>query len=244
MPHTSNTSRPSSSQSHTSQNKHWTLSGALATASLALLLSACDSDQQDPPLMPEEEAPANVETQSPNVDESITDNSGEADDVAQFALLERAVAEIAPTENHQAAGTVSFRPTEDETAMLVTLDLTGLEPGQHGFHIHENGDCSAPDASSAGGHFNPYDSSHGGPDDAERHLGDLGNIEASSEGRVKTELRFAGLAFSGPASILQKAVVIHAGADDLSTDPSGNAGARVGCGVIKKQPDILAEPSQ
>lgn len=227
--------------------KYRPLGYAVAAASLTLLLSACDSDRRETPVVPESAPPTEAEiadVQSPDRDHSITDNTGEATTTAQFGLLNLAVAKIEPTEKYEATGTVRFQPTEDKHAMLVSIDLSGLEPGQHGFHIHENGDCSAPDASSAGGHFNPYETSHGSPDDAKHHLGDLGNIEANNDGQVKVEFESEDLAFSGPASILLKAVVIHAGPDDLRSNPAGKAGDRVGCGIIRKEPDILAEPSQ
>ncbi|QIB67670.1 superoxide dismutase family protein [Kineobactrum salinum] len=156
-------------------------------------------------------------------------------------MVESAVAQIKPTSNGNAEGTVTFSAGKDDREMQVTVELEGLEPGPHGLHVHEVGDCSADDASSAGGHFNPYDTPHGSPDAAEHHVGDMGNIEADEDGRVSSELAFRGLAFSGPASILQKALVIHSDKDDLESQPSGNAGERVGCGVIRIDREVLAE---
>jgi len=111
-------------------------------------------------------------------------------------------------------------------------------PGEHGFHVHENGDCSAPDASSAGGHFNPADHEHAGPDAERQHMGDMGNITAGEDGtaRVDAEYRFLVLDPEADNSIMGKAVVVHAGADDMSSQPSGDAGARVACGVITNAP--------
>lgn len=147
--------------------------------------------------------------------------------------IESAVAQIQPTSAGNAEGTVTFMAGENNQEMRVSVELSGLEPGLHGFHIHEVGDCSADDASSAGGHFNPNDASHGSPDGTEQHVGDMGNIEADEDGRVSTELSFPGLAFVGPASILDKSVVIHSDEDDLESQPAGDAGERVGCGVIQ-----------
>jgi Cu-Zn family superoxide dismutase len=107
-----------------------------------------------------------------------------------------------------------------------------LNPGTHGFHVHEFGDCSAPDFASAGGHFNPTSEPHAGPKDAHRHEGDLGNVEAGADGSVAVDYTDSGLRFEGDKSILGRAVVVHANADDLKTQPSGNAGGRVACGVI------------
>ena len=140
-------------------------------------------------------------------------------------------AELQPTEGNTVQGTVHFEEISGETH--VEIKLTGLTPGKHGFHIHETGDCTAPDASSAGGHFNPDGKSHGAPGAAEHHVGDLGNVEANAEGQVETDLHFASLPIEGPNSIIGKAVVVHAGEDDLQGQPAGNAGARVACGVIQ-----------
>jgi Cu-Zn family superoxide dismutase len=130
----------------------------------------------------------------------------------------------------QVTGTVTFMKMRDQ--VHVTADITGLKPGKHGFHIHEKGDCSAPDAASAGAHFNPSQHKHGGPETAERHEGDLGNIETDASG--KTHFSWMGkLSLSGPNSIIGKSVVVHEKEDDLKTDPSGNSGARVACGAIE-----------
>lgn len=142
----------------------------------------------------------------------------------------RAAADLSPTTNSQVRGSVTF--VRQGTMTLVEATLTGLTPGLHGFHIHEKGDCSAPDASSAGGHFNPTGMAHGGPDSRERHAGDFGNIEADASGNARFSKVFPNLHFEGPASIVGKAVIVHAKADDLKTQPSGDAGGRVACGVI------------
>jgi Cu-Zn family superoxide dismutase len=137
---------------------------------------------------------------------------------------------LSPASGSQVTGTVTFTPAADGTKIVV--DLTGLKPGKHGIHIHEKGDCSAPDAASAGPHFNPTRSHHGGPDTAERHSGDFGNVEADASGKVHVELKDKQLKLTGPYSIIGKSVVVHEKEDDLKTDPSGNSGARVACGAI------------
>ena len=130
----------------------------------------------------------------------------------------------------QVTGTVTF--TKVGSDVQVVADITGLKPGKHGFHIHEKGDCSAPDAASAGAHFNPTQKHHGGPMTAEHHEGDLGNIETDASG--KTHLDWKGkLSLSGADSIIGKSVVVHEKEDDLKTDPSGNSGGRVACGAIE-----------
>lgn len=215
-------------------------SGAIAAVLSILMMTGCGDDREERPAAPqvvptdpEQTEQYREEMRDPQRDTSTDDDSSDAAATAQLAMIDLATAQISPTDGNETSGTVTFRPSKDQRAMLVSVNISGLTPGKHGFHIHENGDCSAPDASSAGGHFNPYKTTHGAPNAAERHLGDLGNVEANEEGRVDVEIQFEDLAFSGPASILQKALVIHAGADDLSTDPSGASGGRVGCGVIR-----------
>jgi superoxide dismutase, Cu-Zn family len=141
------------------------------------------------------------------------------------------VAKLNPSSGSQVTGTVTFTSTAD--GAQIVADITGLKPGKHGLHIHEKGDCSAPDASSAGAHFNPTHSHHGGPTTAERHAGDFGNVEADASGKVHVELKDKNLKLSGADSIVGKSVVVHEKEDDLKTDPSGNSGARVACGVIE-----------
>src|SRR5690606_25924262 len=114
------------------------------------------------------------------------------------------------------------------------VEATGLSAGMHGFHIHETGDCSAPDASSAGAHFAPQGNPHGSPTMEEpHHAGDMGNIRADDNGVAMVQLTFDTLSLESPNSIVGKAVIIHAQVDDLQTQPSGNAGDPVACGVIQ-----------
>ena len=128
-------------------------------------------------------------------------------------------------------GTVEFK--EVEGGIEVTANLEGLKKGDHGFHIHEKGDCSAKDAASAGGHFNPSKHKHGAPDAAEHHEGDLGNITAGADGKATTTMTIKGVTLGdGDNSIAGKGFIVHEKADDMKTQPTGNAGGRVACGVI------------
>jgi superoxide dismutase, Cu-Zn family len=138
---------------------------------------------------------------------------------------------IKPASGSQVIGTVSFHQVEG--GLRIWADVAGLTPGKHGFHIHEHGDCSSHDASSAGGHFNPTGTKHGGPDSKERHVGDLGNLEANDEGFAHYERIDTLIELNGENSIIGKSIVIHEGEDDLETQPTGNSGARIGCGEIK-----------
>ena len=143
-----------------------------------------------------------------------------------------AVAELSPASGSKVRGLVHFYETPK--GVKVTATFSGLTPGLHGFHIHETGDCSAPDALTAGGHFNPTAMKHGGPNDAERHAGDFGNITADAAGNATFKTVDAHISFDGANSIIGKGVIVHANPDDLTTQkPPGNAGARVACGAIK-----------
>jgi Cu-Zn family superoxide dismutase len=128
------------------------------------------------------------------------------------------------------AGTVTFTGGSD--GITVIADITGLKPGMHGFHIHEFGDCSSTDGKSAGGHYNPMHHEHAGPDAANRHMGDLGNIEADASGKAHLQVTDKTLQLSGENSIVGHAVIVHEKADDLKTQPTGDAGGRLACGVI------------
>ena len=141
----------------------------------------------------------------------------------------KAIAVLHSASGSKVAGTVTF--TKNGDTVQVVADITGLTPGKHGFHIHEFGDCSAADAASAGSHFNPMKKPHGAPDASDRHAGDLGNLEADSSGKAHLELKDNMMKFSGDTSILGRAVIVHEKADDWS-QPTGNAGGRVACGVI------------
>ena len=142
----------------------------------------------------------------------------------------KAIAVLHPTKDSKVEGTVTFTKIGDE--IKVIADLSGLTPGQHGFHIHEFGDCSSPDGKAAGGHFNPTKSPHAGHDATPRHVGDLGNIEADSSGKAHLELTDKMMKMIGENSIIGHGLIVHEKADDLKTQPTGDAGGRVACGVI------------
>jgi Cu-Zn family superoxide dismutase len=144
-----------------------------------------------------------------------------------------AVAELMPIGDDGARGRVEFYLAQPTLA--INVEITGLEPGNHGFHIHENGDCGGPAASAAGAHLNPHGAPHGDPEDdaQQRHAGDLGNVRAEDNGEVKQWLRTDELQLQGPAGIIGKALVVHAGDDDLVSQPGGESGNPVACGVIK-----------
>ncbi len=143
----------------------------------------------------------------------------------------KAQAVLNPTEGNQVHGTVTFMPADK--GLLVAVDVDGLTPGKHGFHIHEKGDCNSPDGSSAGGHFNLHAMQHGSPEDANCHEGDMGNIVADETGHAHLEYVDAKISLTGENNVIGRGVIVHAGEDDFKTQPTGNSGARVACGVIE-----------
>jgi superoxide dismutase, Cu-Zn family len=151
-----------------------------------------------------------------------------ADDHKPEAIKE-AVAVIAPTKasNSQTAGVITLK--QEHGYVLVSGEVSGLTPGKHGFHIHMFGDLRAADGISAGGHYNPDGHPHGGPHSKERHIGDLGNIEADADGVAKVNVKADKADLH---MLLGRSLVVHGKADDLKSQPAGDAGPRVGIGVI------------
>ena len=146
----------------------------------------------------------------------------------------KATASLQPTKSGNASGTVSFYQLGSKVRMVA--NVSGLVPGrEHGFHIHEAGDCSSGDGMSAKGHFNPMGKPHGHYSSAERHAGDMPALKADANGNAKleTELDVVTVA-PGPASIVGRGLIVHADPDDYKTQPTGNAGARIACGVIQR----------
>jgi Cu-Zn family superoxide dismutase len=141
----------------------------------------------------------------------------------------KAVCVLHHTQGNQAHGHVTFTEKGDEVE--ISGEIAGLTPGMHAFHVHEFGDCSSPDAMSAGGHFNPEKKPHGDIHAEERHVGDLGNIKADEDGKATIHITDKVIKLHGPHSIVGRAVIVHAKPDDFS-QPVGNAGGRVACGVI------------
>lgn len=135
------------------------------------------------------------------------------------------------------AGTVTFHATDD--GVHVVAEVQGVDgAGKHGFHVHENGQCDHEGEqhfTSAGGHFNPTGVEHACPPTDPRHAGDLGNIEVGANGSARMEMTSDQLSLSGPNSVIGKAIILHASPDDCKTQPTGNAGDRLACGVVTAQ---------
>ena len=158
-------------------------------------------------------------------------------DIAQEIVIppipsQQAIAVIGPTSGSNLTGTAIFTQSGDTITLIV--EVQNVSPGLHGVHIHEYGDCSAPDGTSAGGHWNPTNVDHGKWGEDEFHLGDIGNINVGEDGTGKIELTtdLWEMGTGSDLDIVGKGMIVHADADDFTSQPSGNAGARIGCGVI------------
>ena len=141
-----------------------------------------------------------------------------------------AVAVLIATDGNDAEGVVRF--ARIDAGVRIMAEIKRLSPGLHGFHIHRFGDCRAPDAVSAGEHFNPQASRHGGPESEHRHAGDLGNLSADAQGVAIVDRVAPLIQIDGPDSIIGRSVIVHADPDDLTSQPSGASGVRLACGVI------------
>lgn len=183
----------------------------------AVLLAACgrnDDQPADARTMPAQPAPAPEEI-----------------------APQGASVQLAPTQGNAVTGSLAL--AESPQGVRITGAIQGLKPdSEHGFHIHEKGDCSAPDASSAGGHFNPTQDPHGNPESEAHHAGDMINIRADSEGVAQVDATTEGTTMQGgqPTDVLGKAIVVHQKPDDYTSQPAGDSGDRIACGVIAVQP--------
>ncbi len=144
----------------------------------------------------------------------------------------RATAKLEPTKGNKTFGEATFEQAGNKVRVWVYVQ--GLKPGQeHGLHIHEAGDCSSGDGMSAKGHFNPLGKPHGPQGTGERHAGDLPSLKANKAGRAKVEVELDIITVTaGPTSVIGRGLIVHADPDDYRTQPTGNAGARLACGVI------------
>ncbi len=144
----------------------------------------------------------------------------------------RATAVLEARSGSSVTGKIELTEIRGEVRARVELD--GLAPNsEHGFHIHDKGDCSAPDGSSAGGHYNPNGAAHGRAGIPPHHAGDLPSLSADARGQVRADVLLDGVTLAaGPTSIIGRSLVVHRDRDDFATQPAGNSGPRVACGVI------------
>jgi Cu-Zn family superoxide dismutase len=155
-------------------------------------------------------------------------------EVPTLSTAKQAVVNLASASGSLVSGKIVVVPMVDGVHLTGTVG--GLPPhSTHGFHVHEKGDCSSADASSAGPHFNPFAAEHGKAESGAHHAGDMDNVAANAEGVVNVDVRVRGVTLGGGAvnDIASRALVVHAAPDDYTSQPAGNAGARVACGVIK-----------
>jgi Cu-Zn family superoxide dismutase len=193
-----------------------------------LAIQGCASDEHAAPA-PTPTAPS-ASPAVPAATPAATPSAAPAPAAVPAAM--HAVAHVEPTQGNSARGIVRFEQVAD--GVRVTAVIDGLTAnGVHAIHLHECGDCSSPDAMSAGGHYNPDGNPHGSPDSPKHHAGDFGNLNADASGRASLDFVAKGITVGGPVNpILGLSVILHAKADDFVTQPTGNAGARIGCGVI------------
>lgn len=208
---------------------HTTLFAAIA----ALSLSACNKPADAPEPTPAAEATASQPTtEATDAPPAMTAMSDEAH------ANHSATAELAPTQGSAVKGAVTFSLVDGK--VHAKGQISGLKPNsEHGFHIHEKGDCSAPDGASAGGHFNPGKEDHGSVAAAPHHGGDMPNIKADAQGNATVDAPVSTNVNIGKADdfdIIGRGLIVHADADDYKTQPTGNAGARLACAVIKAAP--------
>ncbi|MBK8667512.1 MAG: superoxide dismutase family protein [Burkholderiales bacterium] len=165
-------------------------------------------------------------------------NTGEANEnnprtEASARLTSAAGGAALPNPQSPTQGAVKFSQVRD--IVSASGSVTGLAPNaRHAFHVHEKGDCSSPDFNSAGGHFNPTSQPHGAHGSGKHHLGDMPELVTDASGTANIGFNSSSLKLRGPNSIIGKAVIVHAAPDDVNAQPTGNAGARLVCGVIKQ----------
>jgi Cu-Zn family superoxide dismutase len=164
-----------------------------------------------------------------------SESGDDAESAPPAREVKKAIAWINPLGDGEMAGSAIFIHEGSQITLQVSVEQA--PPGEHAVHIHEFGDCSAPDGSSAGGHWNPTEEDHGKWGDAPHHLGDIGNLTVGEDGKAALTLTTDRWSMgSGETNdILEKSVIVHASADDFTTQPTGAAGGRIGCGVIRAQ---------
>jgi superoxide dismutase, Cu-Zn family len=210
--------------------------GTLFTTGIvvSLVVAACASQPAEPPAAPEAPAapPAPATPEAAPAAPAAEPAPAAAAPAPAAAALKTIEVPLEAKSGSKLSGKAVL--TETEGGVHVVLTLEGVDPGDHGAHVHEKGDCSAADGASAGGHFNPASKDHGLPGADKRHLGDLGNIVVGKDGKGTLDITAPGanLKATDTNSFVGRAIIVHAKKDD-GGQPTGNAGGRIGCGVIK-----------
>lgn len=202
-----------------------------------LLLGACDRPGEAPGdgTAPAETPPTSVaqDDSTPPVERPMETAPAQQPAASGTEQGQVARVDLQPTEGNTAVGSLELRAANG--GVRISGRLSGLAPDTvHGFHVHQTGDCSAPDASSAGDHFNPQSQPHGNPADGPHHAGDIPNQRSDASGNADVDVLVQGieLGTGGSTDVEGRALILHAEPDDYSTQPSGNSGARIACGVI------------
>lgn len=201
---------------------HLSIIGALA---IAVAIGGCTPDQKD--TSPAASAPVAAEPVAPAPPPVV---SAPAEIPAGHAMVA-----LQSAADMKVSGDLTL--TAQAGGVNISGTISGLTPGtQHGFHIHETGDCSAPDFKSAGGHFNPGNKDHGNPNSIMHHAGDMMNLSVDDNGSATMDVTVPGVTLGdgGADDVMNRAIVIHAGPDDYTSQPAGDSGSRIACGVIAK----------
>ena len=201
---------------------HLAIIGGLA---MAAAIGGCTPDQKD----------NTSATPAPMAAEPASPAPPPAESAPAAIPAGHATAVLKSADNMKVSGDLSL--TAEAGGVHISGTINGLTVGtQHGFHIHETGDCSAPDFKSAGGHFNPGNKEHGNPGSDMHHAGDMLNLIVSDSGSATVDVTVPGVTLGdgGADDVMNRAIVIHAGADDYTSQPAGDSGSRIACGVIAK----------
>lgn len=221
------------------------LFAVLGLSIAAVMLGACSHPTAEPisnvpadtaePVGP---APSASATTAPAPSTSAAPTPSTSSTAPTAAHAGSAQVMLKPTKGNKAAGSLTLQAESD--GVRITGQITGLEPGsEHGFHVHANGDCSAPDATSAGGHFNPADQAHGHADASPHHAGDIPNQKANEQGIANINVLVHDISLDGDSDndVVGRAIIVHAKPDDYKSQPSGDAGPRIACGVVTAASD-------
>lgn len=195
---------------------------------MATAISGCSPDQKD-------SAPAAAAPIAAESAPAETMPAPPVESVPEAIPAASATASMKSVEGMSVSGDLKLAP--EAGGVRISGTISGLTPGsEHGFHIHETGDCSGPDFKTAGGHFNPSGMEHGNPNSAMHHAGDMMNLAVSDSGMATLDVTVPGVTLGdgGGADVMNRAIVIHAKADDYTSQPAGDAGDRVACAVISK----------
>jgi len=209
---------------------HWYVL-ALLGAAVAAGAGGCNNEDETAEAPAASEGTAAAQAPAPGEQEAQEEELEQQPPASPYADVDHAIVVLEPTKGNDTGGTV--RLDKVEKGVHVTGTIVGLEPGtKHGFHIHEFGDCSAPDGTSAGGHYNPEGYPHALPPKTPRHAGDMGNVVADDDGKAEVDKTFDLFTIGEERDpVLGRSIIVHAKEDD-GGQPTGNAGARIACGVI------------